>query len=94
MFKKPRSRLAPRGREKSPEDISQTTSEKGESVEESPIALASRLKNKAKRTKPKSTLSFGGDEEVHVFTPYTIEFSLITSSGRRWGSLPSEEIKS
>lgn len=64
MFKKPRSRLAPRGREKSPEDISQTTSEIGESVEESPIALASRLKNKAKRTKPKSTLSFGGDEEA------------------------------
>ncbi|KAG2151320.1 GCFC-domain-containing protein [Suillus clintonianus] len=64
MFKKPRSRLAPRGREKSPEDTSQTTSEKGESVEESPIAIASRLKNKAKRTKPKSTLSFGGDEEA------------------------------
>ncbi|KAG2342161.1 hypothetical protein BDR05DRAFT_1001119 [Suillus weaverae] len=64
MFKKPKSRLAPRGREKSPEDISQTTSEKGESVGESPIALASRLKNKAKRNKPKSTLSFGGDEEA------------------------------
>ncbi|KAG1872371.1 GCFC-domain-containing protein [Suillus subalutaceus] len=64
MFKKPKSRLAPRGRERSPEDISQTTSEKGESVEESPIALAARLKNKSKRTKPKSTLSFGGDEEA------------------------------
>ncbi|KAG2155910.1 GCFC-domain-containing protein [Suillus bovinus] len=64
MFKKPKSKLAPRGREKSPEDISQTTSGNGESVEESPIALASRLKNKAKRTKLKSALSFGGDEEA------------------------------
>ncbi|KAG2057874.1 hypothetical protein BDR06DRAFT_1005001 [Suillus hirtellus] len=64
MFKKPKSKLTPRGREKSPEDTSQTTSGNGETVEESPIALASRLKNKAKRTKPKSTLSFGGDEEA------------------------------
>ncbi|KAG1906541.1 GCFC-domain-containing protein [Suillus fuscotomentosus] len=64
MFKKPKSKLTPRGREKSPEDTSQTTSGNGETVDESPIALASRLKNKAKRTKPKSTLSFGGDEEA------------------------------
>ncbi|KAG0704255.1 GCFC-domain-containing protein [Suillus ampliporus] len=64
MFKKPKSRLTPRAREKSPEDISRTTSEKGDSTEESPIALAAKLKNKAKRIKPKSTLSFGGDEEA------------------------------
>lgn len=78
MFKKPKSKLTPRGREKSPEDTSQTTSGNGETVEESPIALASRLKNKAKRTKPKSTLSFGGDEEVRVFASYTVKFLLTT----------------
>jgi GC-rich sequence DNA-binding factor len=68
IFKKSKSRPGQRAREKSPEGISQTSSGRAESAEESPIALASRLKNKAKRTKPKSTLSFGDDEEVRVFT--------------------------
>ncbi|OAX42141.1 hypothetical protein K503DRAFT_790350 [Rhizopogon vinicolor AM-OR11-026] len=64
IFKKSRSRPGQRAREKSPEVVSQTASGRAESTEESPFALASKLKNKTKRTKPKSTLSFGDDEEA------------------------------
>jgi hypothetical protein len=95
IFKKSRSRPGQRAREKSPDGVSQTASERAGSAEESPLALASKLKNKAKRTKPKSTLSFGGDEEVRVFTSYAlVGFCLLPKmSDRRWRGLPSEEIK-
>ncbi|KAJ6584175.1 nineteen complex-related protein 2-domain-containing protein [Mycena vulgaris] len=46
-----------RARQSSPEPESNDT------ANESPSTLASRLKNKAKRAKPKSRLSFGADEE-------------------------------
>ncbi|KAG2362326.1 hypothetical protein BDR07DRAFT_1581663 [Suillus spraguei] len=77
MFKKPKSRLPPRGREKLPEDILQTTFEKGEGVEESPIILAFRLKH-LHNAKLKFTLSFGGDEGVRVVTSCTIGFTFTT----------------
>lgn len=48
----------PRARERSPETGTQ------ESVEESPSTLATKLKKKIQKSKPKSKLSFGGDDEV------------------------------
>src|ERR1700735_2700946 len=60
-----------RARQKSPDSNDTTASDfTSQAGDESPITLASKLKNKAKRSKPKSRLSFGGDDdtEVCVFT--------------------------
>jgi GC-rich sequence DNA-binding factor len=62
IFKRTKSKPAQTTRAKSP-DTSETALTGGE---ESPITLASKLKNKAKKSKSKSRLSFGGDDEVCV----------------------------
>lgn len=64
IFKRTKSKSTPRARLKSP-DANDTGSEQT-SQAESPITLASKLKNKAKRAKPKSRLSFGGDDDSEV----------------------------
>ncbi|KAJ6508474.1 nineteen complex-related protein 2-domain-containing protein [Mycena sanguinolenta] len=56
IFKR-KSKPTARARQSSPEPESNDT------ANESPSTLATRLKNKAKRSKPKSRLSFGADEE-------------------------------
>jgi GC-rich sequence DNA-binding factor len=65
-----KAKLGQRARQKSP-DANDTPSDfTSQTGDESPITLASKLKDKAKRSKPKSRLSFGGDDdtEVCVFT--------------------------
>ncbi|KAH7927764.1 hypothetical protein BV22DRAFT_1006330 [Leucogyrophana mollusca] len=62
IFKRTKSRPGQRAREPSP-DHSAVADPPRDGPEESPITLASKLKNKVKRTKPKSRLSFGGDDE-------------------------------
>ncbi|KAJ7132963.1 nineteen complex-related protein 2-domain-containing protein [Mycena filopes] len=57
VFFKRKSKGTVRGRPSSPEPESNDTGN------ESPSTLATRLKNKAKRAKPKSRLSFGADED-------------------------------
>ncbi|KAJ7244984.1 nineteen complex-related protein 2-domain-containing protein [Mycena haematopus] len=56
IFKR-KSKPTARARQSSPEPESNDT------ANESPSTLATRLKNKAKRAKPKSRLSFGADED-------------------------------
>jgi GC-rich sequence DNA-binding factor len=56
IFKR-KSKPTARARASSPEP------DTNDSGIESPSTLASRLKNKAKRAKPKSRLSFGADED-------------------------------
>lgn len=85
IFKRTKSKPAQRAREKSPtandfatgEDTSDYTSQGGES----PITLASKLKNKAKKAKTKSRLSFGGDDEVCVING--IQELLLMVGGRK-----------
>lgn len=68
IFKRSKSKPGQRARQKSP-DANDATSDFTSQGDESPITLASKLKNKAKRAKPKSRLSFGGDDdEVCVIT--------------------------
>jgi GC-rich sequence DNA-binding factor len=68
IFKRSKSKPGQRARQKSP-DGNNVTSDFTSQGDESPITLASKLKNKAKRAKPKSKLSFGGDDdEVCVIT--------------------------
>jgi GC-rich sequence DNA-binding factor len=57
LFIKRKSKPTVRARQSSPEPDSNDT------ANESPSTLATRLKNKAKRAKPKSRLSFGADED-------------------------------
>jgi hypothetical protein len=68
IFKRSKTKPGQRARQKSP-DANDATSDFTSQGDESPITLASKLKNKAKRAKPKSKLSFGGDDdEVCVIT--------------------------
>ncbi|KAJ7159856.1 nineteen complex-related protein 2-domain-containing protein [Mycena crocata] len=57
LFFKRKAKPTVRARQSSPEPESNDT------ANDSPSTLASRLKNKAKRAKPKSRLSFGADED-------------------------------
>ncbi|KAJ7432756.1 nineteen complex-related protein 2-domain-containing protein [Mycena galericulata] len=57
LFFKRKSKPTVRARQSSPEP------ESNETANESPSTLATRLKNKAKRAKPKSRLSFGADDD-------------------------------
>ncbi|TFK40869.1 nineteen complex-related protein 2-domain-containing protein [Crucibulum laeve] len=61
IFKRTKSKPAQRTRQPSPGDDTGTT--QGENADDSPSTLATKLKNKVKRAKPKSRLSFGGDDE-------------------------------
>jgi GC-rich sequence DNA-binding factor len=70
IFKRSKPKPGQRARQKSP-NANDTASDFTSPAEDgSPITLASKLKNKVKRSKPKSRLSFGGedDTEVCVFT--------------------------
>jgi GC-rich sequence DNA-binding factor len=60
IFKRTKSRSSQKTRAKSPE----ATETVSTGVEDSPITLATKLKNRANKNRPKSRLSFGGDEEV------------------------------
>jgi GC-rich sequence DNA-binding factor len=70
IFKRSKPKPGQRAREKSPDTNDAASDVTSQAGDESPITLASKLKNKAKRSKPKSRLSFGGDDdtEVCVFT--------------------------
>ncbi|KAF9013201.1 nineteen complex-related protein 2-domain-containing protein [Cyathus striatus] len=61
IFKRTKSKPAARSRQRSPENDS--GAKKDETVEESPSTVVTKLKNKVKKAKTKSRLSFGGDEE-------------------------------
>lgn len=64
VFRRTKSKPTARARAQSP-DANDTGSDQN-SQTDSPITLASKLKNKAKRAKPKSRLSFGGDDDAEV----------------------------
>lgn len=96
VFKRGKQKHAQRSRVSTPDITSQE--EGGSEVaegEDSPSVLASKLKNKIKaRSKPKSTLSFGGDEEVRV-SHCTLELRLIgTVAGGGRGGFSAQEIQS
>jgi GC-rich sequence DNA-binding factor len=84
IFKRSKAKSAARARPVSPEKDAETST--SQTVEDSPITLATKLKNKIKKTKTKSRLSFGGDEEVSFI--FLIKFSMPSSpkrtTGRRW----------
>ncbi|KAF8158053.1 nineteen complex-related protein 2-domain-containing protein [Crassisporium funariophilum] len=63
IFKRSKAKATVRARLTSPENDSEKAEEKTENGGESPSTLATKLKNKIKRAKPKSRLSFGGDED-------------------------------
>ncbi|KAF8964319.1 nineteen complex-related protein 2-domain-containing protein [Flammula alnicola] len=61
IFRRNKAKPTPRARQTSPEkDGDAQTSE---TAKDSPSTLATKLKHKIKKAKPKSRLSFGGDEE-------------------------------
>ncbi|EIW80893.1 GCFC-domain-containing protein [Coniophora puteana RWD-64-598 SS2] len=62
VFKRSKARPGQRTREKSPDAAAAANASLNE-AEDSPITLASKLRNKTKRAKPKAKLSFGGDNE-------------------------------
>lgn len=64
VFKKSTSRPVQRARDV---DVDPNSGEPP--TADAPITLASKLKSKAKRTQPKSRLSFGADDEVSVLRP-------------------------
>lgn len=64
IFKRTKSKPAQRARETSTENVTDdTVSATGD---DSPSTLASKLRNRVKKARPKSRLSFGGEEEVCV----------------------------
>ena len=66
VFKRTKSKHAQRARISTPDpDAAPTNGENAEEAEESATSIAAKLKKKSKaRAKPKTALSFGGDEEV------------------------------
>jgi GC-rich sequence DNA-binding factor len=62
IFKRNKTKPTVRTRQTSPEN--DTDANASATAEDSPSTLATKLKNKVKRMKPKSRLSFGADEEV------------------------------
>jgi GC-rich sequence DNA-binding factor len=63
IFKRTKAKTAQRTRQSSPDNATETAGT--ETGDDSPSTLATKLKNRIKK-KPKSRLSFGGDEEVGV----------------------------
>ena len=59
IFKRTKAKSAGRTRPTSPEP-----SKDGGDPEDPPVTLATKVKNKVKKSRPKSKLSFGGEEEV------------------------------
>ena len=62
IFKRNKPKPTVRARQTSPEHDTDVNA--SVNPEDSPSTLATKLKNKVKRMKPKSRLSFGADEEV------------------------------
>ena len=62
IFKRNKTKPTVRTRQTSPEN--ETDVNASATADDSPSTLATKLKNKVKRTRPKSRLSFGADEEV------------------------------
>ena len=62
IFKRNKIKPTVRTRQTSPEN--ETDVNASATAEDSPSTLATKLKNKVKRTMPKSRLSFGAEEEV------------------------------
>jgi GC-rich sequence DNA-binding factor len=61
IFRRTKAKPAGRTRPTSPESTKNEISQ--ENPEEAPITLATKVKNKVKKSRPKSKLSFGGEEE-------------------------------
>ncbi|KAJ7718488.1 nineteen complex-related protein 2-domain-containing protein [Mycena maculata] len=87
LFFKRKSKPTVRARQSSPEPESNDT------VNESPSTLATRLKNKAKRAKPKSRLSFGADEDEGGGEVFKVKKSNL-SQRLRLGTHPSNIVPS
>lgn len=79
IFKRSKAKPAARARPVSPEQDAETSA--SQTVEDSPSTLATKLKNKIKKTKTKSRLSFGGDDEVSFIL--FIESSTLAHGGAR-----------
>ena len=62
IFKRNKTKPTVRTRQTSPENETDVTA--SATAEDSPSTLATKLKNKVKRMRPKSRLSFGEEEEV------------------------------
>ncbi|KAF8842200.1 hypothetical protein BDN67DRAFT_1038818 [Paxillus ammoniavirescens] len=91
VFKKSKSRPGQRARD-SANDTEETSQHLGEADIDSPISLASKLKSRVKRSKPKSRLSFGGDDEVGEGEPFQIKKSSLSRKltlGTHPASLPA-----
>lgn len=70
IFKRKSSavKASKRTREKSPEEYTTSGDDSREAVDETPSSLANKLKKKTQKSKTKSRLRFGGDEdEVRVW---------------------------
>lgn len=61
IFRRTKAKPAARTRPTTPESTKDEISQ--ENSEEAPITLATKVKNKVKKSRPRSKLSFGGEEE-------------------------------
>jgi len=96
IFKRTKTKPTHRRRDTSPDDTKpgyEETQDFGSAdVEQSPSTLAVKLKNKAKKNKAKSKLSFGGDEEVSVHR--LLYDDTYPMKGRQCRGFQNQEIKS
>lgn len=82
IFKRTKAKPAQRARQTSPDNDTESGPQTTE--DDSPSILITKLKNKVKRAKPKSRLSFGGDEdEVCVLNAHE-DISLIWGRVGEW----------
>ncbi|KAF9221600.1 hypothetical protein BS17DRAFT_711194 [Gyrodon lividus] len=91
IFKKSKSRPGQRTRD-STDNTEETPQHLAEAGIESPISLASKHKSRVKRSKPKSRLSFGGDDEGGEGEPFQIKKSSLSRKltlGTHPASLPA-----
>ncbi|KAF9483419.1 hypothetical protein BDN70DRAFT_873928 [Pholiota conissans] len=89
IFKRSKAKPAVRARAISPDADAKLTAI--QTAEDSPTTLATKLKNKIKKTKTKSRLSFGGDEEEgdgEVFKVKKSNLSLKVASGTHPAIVP------
>lgn len=94
MFKRVKSKPAQRTRPSSPEQDANDAADSAATGEDSPSTLAIKLKNKVKRAKPKSRLSFGGDEEEVCVSIVGKNGLLTVKEGGKWGGLSGQEVQS
>lgn len=82
IFRRPlKQKPGQRARQKSPDANDSASDLTSQAGDESPITLASKLKNKAKRSKPKSRLSFGGEGDTEVCVIIDLEEPLLMGEG-------------